>query len=309
MFQLFKQRDFGDIFNDTFAFLKANGKNYFRNYIIVNGPVLILLLVLTYLMGKVFYDAALTGFGANRIIEDFFNNNLGFFIGSLLGLILLFIILAMLNYSYPVLYLHLYEKNASPTTQQIVTALKNKAGKILLFALLWFISFLPVCMLAGAFSMLLTIIIIGIPFIFVLFAFIFCWMTLSFYDYLNTDNGYFDSFSNGFSMARSKFWTYSGATIVFIIIIYVIQLIVSLIPNLFGLASVFAPAVEYSSEEEVLSLVWIVMLVTFAITTIFNYLLGNLIYVSQGMIYYSNREESENQSVYNEIDSIGSDFE
>lgn len=305
MFRLFKQRDFSEIFNDTFGFLRATGKNYFRNYLIVNSPFLILLLILTYFIGKVFYNAAVTSFGSvqsNRVIEQFFDDNLGYFFTTVGIMAVVFVIMMMINYSYPVIYMKLYEEGKEPQTPQIIKELKSKIGKILLFVLLWFISFLPALVLMGFVCAFLTVIIIGIPFVILLMAAFFSWMTLAFYNYLNTQDGYFESFSKGLSMMSAKFWTHSGSTAIFIIMIYIVQFAISLLPNLFGMASIFTPA---ESEEGFLTITGIVVLISFIITTIANYLLGNLIYINQGMIYYSYREEHENHSAKTDIDLIG----
>jgi hypothetical protein len=309
MFRLFKQRNFSDIFNDTFGFLRATGKNYFRNYIIVNSPFLILLLVLTYFMGKIFYEAAISSFGStqsNRVIEEFFDDNLAYFFTTLGVMLVIFVIMMMLNYSYPVIYMKLYEDGKEPQTADIIKELKRCIGKIMLFVLLWFISFLPALVLIGFVFVFLIVLIIGIPFAILLIAAFFSWMTLAFYNYLNTDDGYFESFSKGLSMMTAKFWTHAGSTAIFVIMIYIVQFAISLIPNIFGMASMFTPE---GSEESLLSVMGIVMLISFIITTIANYLLGNLIYINQGMIYYSYRDERENRSAHTEIDLIGSNDE
>lgn len=39
MMQFYKKRDFGALISDTFTFFKENGKNYFKNYILLNGQI------------------------------------------------------------------------------------------------------------------------------------------------------------------------------------------------------------------------------------------------------------------------------
>ena len=48
MFQLYKKRDFNELVSDTFDFFKIHGKNYFKNYFIINGGFLLILVVLLY---------------------------------------------------------------------------------------------------------------------------------------------------------------------------------------------------------------------------------------------------------------------
>ena len=37
MFEFYKRRDFGGLISDSFAFFKIYGKNYFKNYFLING--------------------------------------------------------------------------------------------------------------------------------------------------------------------------------------------------------------------------------------------------------------------------------
>ena len=52
MFQLYKKRDFSELVGDTFGFFKLEGKNYFKNYFIINGSLLLLLVVIIYFFTK-----------------------------------------------------------------------------------------------------------------------------------------------------------------------------------------------------------------------------------------------------------------
>ena len=44
--QLYKSRGFGEYFQDTFAFLKQNGKHLFKHFFIINGIFLLILMVI-----------------------------------------------------------------------------------------------------------------------------------------------------------------------------------------------------------------------------------------------------------------------
>ena len=65
MFQVFKKRDFSQLVGDTFSFFKLEGKNYFKNYFIINGGLLLILVVALYFLIKFFFEgtfaAAQTG--------------------------------------------------------------------------------------------------------------------------------------------------------------------------------------------------------------------------------------------------------
>ena len=58
--QLYKSRDFSAFFQDTFTFLKQNGKHYFKHFFIVNGIFLLILMVIGYFLTK-FYSEFLFG--------------------------------------------------------------------------------------------------------------------------------------------------------------------------------------------------------------------------------------------------------
>lgn len=45
MMQFYKKRDFGALVSDTLNFFKLYGKNYFKNYLTLNGGIIILLVV------------------------------------------------------------------------------------------------------------------------------------------------------------------------------------------------------------------------------------------------------------------------
>lgn len=57
--EICKKRDFGELVSDTFNFFKVYGKNFFVNYLILNGSLLVLL-------------AFLVGFGYREIISQLF---------------------------------------------------------------------------------------------------------------------------------------------------------------------------------------------------------------------------------------------
>jgi sorbitol-specific phosphotransferase system component IIBC len=67
-------------------------------------------------------------------------------------------------------------------------------------------------------------------------------------------------------------------------------------------------ATELQPEDTVESM-GVFMIAAFVIQAIISFVLGNLLVVNQGIIYYSCKEDDENHSLNNEIDLIGSDVE
>lgn len=312
MFKLYKLRNFSDIFNDTFGFLRAYGKNYFGNYFIINTPLLLILALLMYFVGDVFFEATFSNIGnpqGSRIIDELFDNNMGFFVSMGILASVLFIIIALVHYSFPVLYFGFAEKNIRPTANQLVSAMKAKAGKIIIFGLLWLVTFLPIFVLLAFLCVLLISLVIGIPLAIILFAAMYSWMALSFFDYLNNGSDYFTSFKRGFTILFDKVWTNAGSTAIFYVIIYFVQSIVSLIPYLIGVATVFSTTVQDPQAAPSFSVLGIALLITFIVSTLTGFILGNILFINQGMIFYTYMEEYENRSAQTEIDLIGLDSE
>src|SRR6478736_5390095 len=106
MFQLFKKRNFSELVGDTFTFFKIQGKHYYRNYFIINGGFLLVLLVLVYLMMNIFFDGAISNlngaFGSKANgFESYINDNLPFIIGLGIFTAIVIIFLSILSYSFP----------------------------------------------------------------------------------------------------------------------------------------------------------------------------------------------------------------
>jgi hypothetical protein len=311
MLQLYKKRKFSDLINDTFGFFRVAGKNYFKTYFAVNGGLLLILLVLIYIAGKVFFEGLFANFGtpaSGRVLDEYFNSNLGFFIGTGVFLAVLIIIITLLSYSFPVIYLSIYEKKEKPETAEIVRQLKAKAGRILLFSLLWLVTFLPLLVLISLFSILLFAIIIGIPFALAIFGAVSCWMCLAFYDYLTTGNGYFTSMRKGFDMLFQSFWPHVGASVIMYIIVYVAQSIISFIPYIIGIGGLILNPTTGATQEN-FSFLGLMLLITFMLSITLGYILGNFIFINQGLIYYSAKEKKEHQSLHSDIDLIGKNFD
>ncbi|PZR14729.1 MAG: hypothetical protein DI539_18745 [Flavobacterium psychrophilum] len=320
MFQLYKIRNFNAIINDTFGFFKAVGKNYFRNYFIINGPLLLILIVLGYIFFKVFFEGIFSGISGSgqvspesaEVVESYFSDNFAMMLG--LGILtgVLALIAAIISYSYPVVYLMLMEKNEKPDSKEILNALKKKIGKAIIFGLLSLVTFLPLALLLGLVSFFLIIIIIGIPVVFIFFAAFSCMIYQSFYNYISTDDGFFSSMEVGYNNLTRSFWAHAGSTAIFYLILYVVQLAImfagTLINMLFGLVSA-GPDLENPDPQAVMQSVSIVMIVGFVIQTIVSFVMGNLIFINQGMIYYSSKEKEDNTTLYKDIDLIGRDFE
>ncbi|GGD26164.1 hypothetical protein [Flavobacterium orientale] len=316
MFQLFKTRNFSDYISDTFSFFKVTGRHYFSNYFIINGGFLLLLSVLFYLAFKVYFELIFSAIApANQdfgIIESYFTDNLGLIIGLIIISVILIIFVSIINFTYPIIYLNLYHKNKgdSFTTATIIQELKNNFGKILLYIFKLFLISIPLILLLGLVMFVLTIIIIGIPLILIIVPAYLAWMNISLYVYLNSDSGFLNALGKGFTIIKNKFWPIVGASLVMLVIIQVILTVLTMIPYVFGVASIFTSAQNSGFDDNnPFSFMSIILSIVFVASVILNYVLNNIQLINSGIIYYSSCEEEENNQPKNAIEMIGSDHE
>lgn len=311
MFILFKKREFSDLISDTFAFFKTNGKHFFRNYFLINGGLLVLFCVLLYFVFKIYFEASFAGSGTLRAnyLSQYFNNNIGLFAGTFSFFLLLIIVISLLNVAYPVLYLKLLDskKGAEFTTTEIIDRLKESIGKMIKFFIGFVFIVMPIMMVIFMLLILLCVIIIGIPMLMMAIPMFFAWLNLSFYTYLTEDEHFFASLKKGYALLKQQFWTVVGATFIMLLLIQFIQTIITMIPYFFGTVLFFTTA--NAGTPDAINNIGFLTTSIFILGVLMSALFNNLIIVNQGIIYYSLREETENNSSESQIDLIGIDHE
>lgn len=311
MFVLFKKREFSDLISDTFAFFKTNGKHFFRNYFLINGGLLVLFCVLLYFVFKIYFEASFAGSGTLRAnyLSQYFNNNMGLFAGTFSFFLLLIIVISLLNIAYPVLYLKLLDskKGAEFTTTEIIDSLKESIGKMIKFFIGFVFIIMPIMMVIFMLLILLCVIIIGIPMLMMAIPMIFAWLNLSFYTYLTEEEHFFASLKKGYSLLKQQFWTVVGATFIMLLLIQFIQTIITMIPYFFGTVLFFTST--NTGAPDAINNIGFLTTSIFILGVLMSALFNNLIIVNQGIIYYSLREETENNSSESQIDLIGIDNE
>lgn len=317
MFQLYKDRTFGDYISDTIDFFKKFGKHYFKNYFIVNGIFLMILVVLIYFFTKIymeFFQSTVISRGQNpNYISEYFNNNLPVFFISFVVMMVLILVISMVNYALPSLYVELYEtRGLNFEAKDLIASLKQNFGRLLLFFIASFFIVLPIAFIVLILNVLLCFIIIGFPLFFITLPALMVWISLSFNDYLLGKNSYFNSLGNGFSMLKNNFWPAVGASLIMFIMMYIFQTILTMIPYLFGVASIFTSGQNFNDPakaNEVFGTLSIVMITMMVFSTLFGYIFQNFLNIQQVLVYYSQLEGSQSNSSNNEIELIGSDSE
>lgn len=308
MFELFRKRDFSDFITDTFSFFKLNGKHYLKSYFTINGGFLILLSVLLYFVFKIYFEVlvASSGLSESNYLSHYFDDNFEMFAGTFSLFILLIIVISLISVAYPILYLELFAKkgNTDFNTSEITDGLKQNAGRLSIFFLGFTFIVMPVMMVMFFILMLLCLILIGIPLLMIACLAFFGWSSLSLYCFITEKTDFFSSFKKGFSLLKQKFWSIVGASFVIIMMIQFIQIIITMIPSLVGLGLFFTssnPEMNSNSIENNISISIFIFIFGVLISALFN----NMIMINQGIIYYSLKEENENNSIDNQIDLIG----
>lgn len=318
MFELYKKRDLSANFSDTTTFFKSFGKHYFKNYFVINGIFLMVLVVLIYFISKIYMEVLFSGItnvqNNPNYLMAYFNNNMLLIIGGFILTFLLIIILSMLNISFPVIYLKLFEKKNSTdfSTQEIINGLKQNVGKMIVFFLGCLFILMPLAFIVFGLLALLCLILIGIPLIIIAATAFISWLTLSYYEYIIKDVGFFTALSNGFGLVKEKFWVIVGTTFLMMMLVQIIQGFITMIPYILSMIWMFVSTQDIQAQASragTFSTMGIILAVIMVFSVLLSYIFNNFILISQGLIYYGLQEEKENNSTKSQIDLIGTDLE
>ena len=108
--ELYKSRGFSEFFQDTFAFIKQNGKHFFREYFIINGIFLLVLAVLGYFFTKFYSDFVFGSILNNKrttLLDEYLNDNFVLFMAMVFVFVIVAIIAGIVSYAFPFIYLKL----------------------------------------------------------------------------------------------------------------------------------------------------------------------------------------------------------
>ncbi|CAD7803098.1 hypothetical protein CHRY9390_01024 [Chryseobacterium aquaeductus] len=315
--QFYKKRDFGAFIGDSFVFFKLYGKNYFKNYILLNGLLLILLVVVV-IFG--YREVLMQIFGSNlngnsSYLENYFEDNLGMFIAIGMITFIIFSVLMIVNYLYPVFYLkRLVAGQERIKMDDILSDFKNNAGRtgILCLGMIFIVT--PVSFILLGLSYAMILIIIGLPIMLFVFPTVMNVVTFLMYDYFNSNKGFFESLSysvraqfsyiNG--RENSPYWKYWGSTTVISIILYVVTTIFTMIPMIIFFATMVTTEPDGNFEQNPFTgAMGILLFVTYGISLMVSFFLSNLLYVNSGLMYYDSRRDLHQQVELAEIDTIG----
>jgi len=281
--ELAKPRDFGETVSDTFAFIKQNFKPLLKYFFIFCGFFLFAtfaLLVLTEVKALSFasYSASVDSFNESSNLSRAL---------SLLGGYLVLMIFIVLNYvaiNVTVLcYMTLYKQkqNTVPTTEEMWGYFKyfylRVLGSSVLLYILMIIGF-AFCLIPGIYLS---------P----IFALIPCIMIME-----NTSFGY--AFNQSFRLIKDNWWVTFGVIVVIYIILYVVNLFISIPAIIFGVGNVFLNL----KNSRALSLP--VAIIISLLRTV-EYVFQMLIVVAVGLCYFNLHESKEGTGLLDRINQFG----
>jgi hypothetical protein len=310
--QLYKSRDFSEYFQDTFAFIKQNGRHLFKHFIIINGIPLMILLVLGYFFSKFYGDIFSEGMvnGNSSAIDSYINENYGGFSLLIITFVIIAFLAGMIWYAFVPFYLKLYqEKNGiNFSSSDIMNCYKTHLGKIFIFFICGLLLTLPMLVGVSVLLLILAITIIGflaMPMVIGALSLLYQGALM---EYIDDQRGIWGSFMYSWKLMRSKFWAAIGCVGLFYLMSYVIQNVIAIIPYAFGMVSLFTEIETNTTPDNtaIQKTITVMMLAIFLLTFFVSSLLNIILQINQGVVYYSLKEDIENINTKSAIDLIGS---
>lgn len=308
MTSLYQVRTFGQLLNDTIAFFKSDGKNFFRVFFTVLGIPLVLIGVSIYFLMTVFFEGA---FGLSSTSGMFspgatIYNNMEIFVGFGLLAIIGTIFLSIFHFCYPIIYFYFKEQGKeNPVVKDILQFMKQSWKRISVFFILLFLMIIPLAlvyfgvMMASIFSIFL------FPIMLLLYPAFFCWFMLSLHHYLMQKSSLTDAFQTAWNYLKNGFWKNVFSTIISYVLVQVMVTVITMVPYIFLFFSIFAGMNEPGAQSETFSSIGIIFTIVLLVAIISSYVFGNFMVVNQSYIYFSEKEAAENTSTKSDIDLIG----
>lgn len=280
-----EERDFGDLFNTTFAFIGSEFKPLGKALLSYVLPFLILSSILMVFTG-VEQQKAMSSVQGNGAVDDpmLFAKNMGMY-GGLSMIILLFAVTS-LN-CIVIGYIKLYAEGGSESinTSDLWKQLSSNFWKVF-----------GASILAG--------IVIMIGSIFCLLPGIYLGVSLSLMlPIIIIERSSIDTaFGRSFKLIKSKFWMTLGMLIIVYVIIYILTIIFSIPAMLAGLKPLLTNISNAQSGEPMVFGIWYYILNS--VTTVITYALTAIPMIMLTLHYYSQIEATEKPSLSTKIDAI-----
>lgn len=223
-FVFYKKRDFGMLISDTFVFFRKYAKDFFSNYLLINGALFILIGVIAAFM-FIFYGVYSSNWPLLLLIL------------AVLGVLSAFLVLFII--CFPIAYTQLLEKNADRSSikaKELFVVIRKMLPRAILFGIIsFFIILIPyfilILVLARIFGDQIILMQIASYFVgIVMILFMQQFMLV----YVKDGLDYFPALGKVIQELKERFWDKLGATFV-----------MNLIITAFSAAGIVVPLVLY----------------------------------------------------------------
>lgn len=282
--QFKRQRELGDIINDTFRFLRENYKFLSKLIFKIAGPTFLILL-----MAVSYYSYLSLGTVGNSIFEIAEGLDIGMYFFS--GAILIFSLLAfyVLLYGTVLHFINSYIKNrGSVMEQEVRQGLKhdfgNLFGILVISGIILFFGLL-LCILPG----------------------VYLWVPLSIAPAVLVfgRHSILDSIGQAFSLIKDNWWMTFTTLLIMVILVYIIGLIFQIPLFIYYFIKTFTIADESSVADPSSLFDWVYVVFN-VISSLAQYLLSTIIIVAVAFVYYHLNEKKNLTGTYETISNLGS---
>lgn len=298
-------REFGDIISLYFDFFKTNIKKFTNIFLSYNGIFLIGLLIVSYLMVSGVFALVANNenlFGSNFAANE--QNSISYFVTGGILFFLIFIVVAILNYSLSTAYMIKYEEKEGQNfdKSEVWGMVKNNMGNIIVFILIIILVFFGFMMLA---AILTFIPLVGMIAQYIIQYFFMAWVGVSFFAMLKEKAGVIEALGEGWNLVSNNFWRAVGVNFILGFLIGMLFLIVLMIPGI--LIGIYTFHVVQNNVELVGSIVPTIVYTlgtcVLLILMVYSQCLSQFV---NGILYYSLHEKTHNLHTRSKIDQIGS---
>ncbi len=293
--ELRQRRDVGEMITIYFDFFKKNYKQFTNIFINYNGIFILAFLLISYLLVSGFMGLA----SSNGERES---DTMLLGIGALL-FIVVFVIVAALNYSLASAFMITYVKSETTKVDKktVWNLVYNKLGVIIAFILFLVLIYFVFVVLS---IVLAFIPILGTLVQYVISFAMSSWFGISFMVMLRENKGVIDSFSEGWMLVKTSFWTCVGANLVIGMIAGILILLILSIPGiLIGIYTFHAVNTGDDISTSVVAKIIYTLGTTFFLLGIaYSQALSQFI---NGILYFSLHEKTYNENTREKIKQIG----
>ncbi|MGB5819440.1 MAG: hypothetical protein WBG90_08125 [Saonia sp.] len=299
-------RGFGDIITAYFDFIKQNLKKFTNVFLSYNGIFLIGLLVVSYLLvsgfiGLITYQNN-NVFGTSSTGSSDETYIIYFIVGGILFFII-FIMVAIMNYSLAASYMIKYEtiKGNHFDKKEVWNLVKQKLGSVFLFILLVILIFVAYT--------IVSVILVFIPFLgaivqYILQFFILSWFGVSFFCMLQENKGVTEAFGEGWNLVKNNFWKSVGVNFILGLLNGILLMVVLVIPGiLIGFYTYHVVQNDVDIAASIIpTLIFTLGTCAFLIILVYGQCLSQFI---NGILYYALHEKTYNTNTRSKIEQIG----